>query len=128
MGVNIIYEPANGQEVNTKPQLDNLEPERIPVVINGCVLETKDSSTIPIKKEVSLNKNILNDLYFNVLEARSIIPTDMKHKVLIIGGSHLRDEPMFQRKTAFFKGKIHFFLLLNNFPTARLFPKIDHLC
>jgi hypothetical protein len=74
---------VNGQEVNMKPQLDNFEPENIPVVINGCVLETKNSSTIP--------KNILNDLYVELLEDRSSIPNDMKHKVLIIGDSHLTE-------------------------------------
>jgi hypothetical protein len=62
-----IYEPVNGQEVNMKPQFDNFEPENIPVVINGCVLATKNSSTIPIKKELSLTKNILNDLYVKLL-------------------------------------------------------------
>jgi hypothetical protein len=86
-----IYEAVNGQEVNMKPQLDNFEPENIPVVFNGCVLETKNSSTIPIKKEVSLTKNILNDLYVELLEDRSSIPNDMKHKVLIIGDNHLRE-------------------------------------
>jgi hypothetical protein len=39
-----IYEPVNSQKVNMKPQLDNFKPENIPVVINGCVLETKNSS------------------------------------------------------------------------------------
>jgi hypothetical protein len=86
-----IYEPVNGQEVNMKPQLDNLQPENILVVINGCVLETKNSSTIPIKKGVSLTNNILNDLYVKLLEDKSSIPNDMKHKVLIIGDSHLRE-------------------------------------
>jgi hypothetical protein len=90
-GNNHTYEPVNGQEVNMKPQLDNFEPENIPVVIDGCVLETKNSSTIPIKTEVCLTKNILNDLYVKLLEDRSGIPNDMKHKVLIIGDSHLRE-------------------------------------
>jgi hypothetical protein len=86
-----IYEPVNGQEVNMKPQLDNFEPENILVVINGCVLETRNSSTIPITREVSLTKNILNYLYVELLEDRTSIPNDMKHKVLIIGDSHLRE-------------------------------------
>jgi hypothetical protein len=39
---------------------------------------------------VSFTKNILNDLNIKLLEDRSSIPNVMKHKVLIIGDSHLR--------------------------------------
>jgi hypothetical protein len=82
------YKSVNRLEENMKLQL---EPVNIPVVINGCVLGTKNTSTIPIKKEVPLNESILKDLYDELLEDRSSIPNDKKHKVLIIGDSHLRE-------------------------------------
>jgi hypothetical protein len=81
-----VFKSVNGSERNMEPQLDNLEPVNIPVVINGCVLESA-----PRRKEVPYNRNILKELHIELLENKLSIPSDSKHKVLIIGDSHLRE-------------------------------------
>jgi hypothetical protein len=71
-------------------QNDNLEPEEIPIVINGCGSETRDLSVASKNEEAFHTQNTLNDLYVKLLDDRTSIPNFSKHKVLLIGDSHER--------------------------------------
>jgi hypothetical protein len=72
-------------------QKDNQELRKILTVINGCVLETRNYNIASEDKNVSHMQNTLNDLYSKVLEDKSHLPNSTKHKVLLIGDSHLRE-------------------------------------
>jgi hypothetical protein len=66
------YEPVNVQE-------DNAKPKNIPTIINGCVSASKDEKV-----------SYLNELYVKLLSSKNSLSKASKHKVLLIGDSHLR--------------------------------------
>jgi hypothetical protein len=66
------------------------EPKKIPIIMNGCVSETRTSSADPKNRELYTSQNSFSDLYTKLLDKKTSFPKCFKHKVLSIGGNHLR--------------------------------------
>jgi hypothetical protein len=60
-------------------------PKNIPTIINGCVS--------PLKNEKSFFHNHAKGLYDKLINAKNNISKSTKHKILLIGDSHLRGYP-----------------------------------
>jgi hypothetical protein len=70
------HEPVNAQEDNTKPK-------NIPTLINGCVFPSKNEEIFPYY-------NFISELYVKLLNSNNSSSISSKHKMLLIGDSHLR--------------------------------------
>jgi hypothetical protein len=69
------YDSANYQEVNNKPQ-------NIPTIVNGYVSVSKD------KKVFSFNNS--KELYSKLQNSKNNLSKSSKHKILLLGNSHLK--------------------------------------
>lgn len=84
---------VNNQYVNDlmkNIQDDSTEPKKIPVIVNGCTSETRAISAVSKNEEVYSTQNTFSDLYGKLLDNKTSTPIFTKHKVLLIGDSHLR--------------------------------------
>jgi hypothetical protein len=82
----------NNQQVSepTIAVYNSSEPKKIPIIMNGCVSETRTSSAEPKNKKLYTSQNSSNDLYTKLLDNKTSFSKCSKHKVLLMGDGNLR--------------------------------------
>lgn len=76
-------ELVNNQESDT-------EPKNIPIILKGCASDKRVNSVFCKNVEVSFPHNSLHESYVKLLNSKNGFPKSSKHRILLIGNSHLR--------------------------------------